>query len=277
MISFTKLALLATAALAVVNANGDDVDKNSESICGSDQSKGAVCYKDTTYAAQYKVAQATARLWLSGGYCTGWLFGSEGHLITNWHCIGSDADAKALRSEFGSECNACDHPDINKKLGCPGVFVSNSSTLILADEKLDFALVKLNLNPGFDLTKYGYLQARASLPALNETIFIAQHPGAKAKKLSVVTDDGSAGRIVSLKEDGCTGGTDSVGHNVDTEPGSSGSPVIAFKDNAVVALHDCGGCTASGGRNTATKLSNIVEVLKAKNLLPKDSIIKDKC
>ncbi|KAF0684197.1 Aste57867_23820 [Aphanomyces stellatus] len=275
MISFTKLALAAAATVAVARA--DDVDEHPESICGSDQSKSSVCYKDTTYASQYKVAQATARLTLSKGYCTGWLFGSEGHLITNWHCIGSDADAKALRSEFGSECNACDHPDINKKLGCPGVFVSNSSTLILADEKLDFALVKLNLNPGFDLTRYGYLQARASLPALNETIFIAQHPGAKAKKLSVATDDGSAGRIVSLKVNGCTGGTDSVGHNVDTEPGSSGSPVIAFKDNAVVALHDCGGCTATGGRNTATKFAQVVELLKAKNLLPKDAIKHDAC
>ncbi|KAF0684196.1 Aste57867_23819 [Aphanomyces stellatus] len=266
------LALVAAAALLV---RADDVDTDVESICGSDDSKGAVCYKDSE-PRKYEVAQAVARLRLGrGGWCTGWLFGSEGHLITNHHCIRDASEAETLVAEFGAECDSCDSPLNDVKGKCTGVFVSNSSSLVFTDQQLDFSLVQLHLNDGESLASYGYLQARASGPRMDEDVYIAQHPRGKPTRLAITTDDGVSGKITTLHTKSCSGHLDASGHNVDTEPGSSGSPVLSVAENKVVALHNCGGCKATGGRNSAIKIDQVVAMMKANDVLPKDAIDDD--
>jgi hypothetical protein len=43
-----------------------------------------------------------------------------------------------------------------------------------------------------------------------------------------------------------TGGPADVGYYADTQGGSSGSPVIAYNDHQVVALHHCANCANRG-------------------------------
>ena len=46
----------------------------------------------------YVRAKAVARLLIGGtSACTGWLIGSEGHLLTNEHCIHNASDAASLQ------------------------------------------------------------------------------------------------------------------------------------------------------------------------------------
>ena len=91
-----------------------------------------------------------------------------------------------------------------------------------------------------------------------------------------LTTQGRNARIVSASVTGCQ--NDNVAYNVDTEPGNSGSPILSAVDNTVISLHNCGGCKTDGtGANTGNKMTNIVKILTAKNLLPKDVIKKAAC
>ncbi|KAF0700869.1 Aste57867_8621 [Aphanomyces stellatus] len=245
--------------------NGSPADA-IEAICGNDDTKALVCVKNTD-AAKYKKAQAVARLFIGGSsLCTGWLFGSEGHLITNNHCIGDAATASNIQFEFGAECKTCDDPNNTKQLGCPGETVATSATFVHTSKDFDYTLVKLNVKSGVDLSKYGYLQARASGPVLNEPIYIAQHPAGKPTRIATVLDNGSVGTIESFSINTCS--NDEVGYTLDTEGGSSGSPVLSVNDNVVVALHNCGGCL-----NGAIKIDKVVAELKSLGFLPANAIV----
>ncbi|KDO15710.1 hypothetical protein SPRG_18752, partial [Saprolegnia parasitica CBS 223.65] len=139
----------------------ENSQKHPEAICGKDDSEAAICYKDKE-PTQYKKAQAVARLFMNGsGLCTGWLFGSEGHLITNNHCIGDASKAKNVQVEFAAECATCNDPNNTKQLGCKGKVVASSVEFIHTNKALDYTLVKINSK---DLAAYGYLTARESGP-----------------------------------------------------------------------------------------------------------------
>ncbi|RQM20926.1 hypothetical protein B5M09_012243, partial [Aphanomyces astaci] len=106
---------------------------------------------------------------------------------------------------------------------------------------------------------------RASGPVLGEPIYIAQHPRGKPKRIAMIGDSGAVGTIESISIPSCV--ADEVGYTLDTQGGSSGSPVLSAKDNAVVALHNCGGC-----QNGGVKISKVIQDLTAKNLVPKDAL-----
>ncbi|EQC25282.1 hypothetical protein SDRG_16836 [Saprolegnia diclina VS20] len=242
-----------------------------ESICGKDDSKPAPCYADD--AAKTKSGKAVARLLIGGdGLCTGWLIGSEGHLITNNHCIGSAADAADVQVELGAECKTCDDPNNQQQLACAGEIVATSATFIVTDTTADFALVKLNVKDGVDIKKYGYLQVRPDGPKLNEEIHILGHAVGWPKRFAVVVDSGKPGVVTNTSIESCQ--PDEFGYELDTQGGNSGSPIFSTKDNVVVGIHNCGGCP--DGPNGGIKINKVVDILKAKNLVPKDAIAGDK-
>ncbi|RHY22209.1 hypothetical protein DYB38_011716 [Aphanomyces astaci] len=279
MVSVTKLLLvvgLVTLGQAQIPSFFDD-EGNAESICNSDESLNVVCYKDTEPAKVSK-SLAVARLLIGGSWCTGWLFGSEGHLITNNHCINNDAAAANTRVEFASVTPGCQD---SVSLGSnPGVYATTNVTLILNDVNLDFALVKLNLVDGFDLKPYGYLQASETTVNVNDTAYVMGHPYGKPRRIAMVKDGTTAGRITTTNytepvQTNCYN-VDRLGHNLDTEGGSSGSPLMSATTNLVIGLHNCGGCKASTtayGSNYAIKMTYIVNLLRVKNVLPKDSVV----
>ncbi|KAF0700873.1 Aste57867_8625 [Aphanomyces stellatus] len=239
---------------------------NVEAICGNDDTKAIVCVKASD-PAKYKAAQAVGRLLIGGNsLCTGWLFGSEGHVITNNHCIGDAATAANIQFEFGAECKTCDDPNNVQQLACPGETVASSAKFVYTNIAADFTLVKLNLKSGVDLTKYGYLQARESGPVLNEPIYIPQHPAGKPTRIATVLDNGSIGTVESFSINTCS--SDEIGYTLDTEPGASGSPVLSAKENVVVGLHNCGGCL-----NGAIKIDKVVAELKSRGYLPANAVV----
>ncbi|KAF0700776.1 Aste57867_8729 [Aphanomyces stellatus] len=264
MLSIKSLALLALAVAAYEPWNGD-----AESICGADQAKPAACIKDAE-PAKYQIGRAVGRL--PGIGCTGWLWGSQGHFITNNHCIGSAAQAKKTPIELGSECTRCSDKANQVARGCPGVRVANSTTLVYTSKELDFTLVTLDLNPGVSLEAFGYLQARAAPAEVDDQVYVVGHPRVKPKHFALVNDDGQPAKITDASTASKCAESDTYGYNTDTEGGSSGSPVIGVADNKVVALHNCGGCSASGGQNTGNKMHKIVDLLTSLDLLPQDAV-----
>jgi uncharacterized repeat protein (TIGR02543 family) len=212
-----------------------------QAICNSDDKEWAKCYLGTD---MYNESKAVCRLLMNGSSaCTGWLLGSEGHVMTNNHCIGSQSTASNTDFEFMAEGATCS-TSCTGWLSCPGTVEADAGTLIQTDSNLDYTLVLL---PSNVTSTYGYMQLRDTLPALDERIYIPQHPGAKGKMLAVESDtDGPYAKIYSTNEAPCMGGPGDIGYYADTEGGSSGSPVLGYSDNLVVALHHCANCPNRG-------------------------------
>lgn len=235
-------------------ANVPDPEGWGESICTTDDTREAKCYQDSEPDA-YEEGRAVARLLLYGSAnCTGWLVGSAGHLMTNAHCIGSQSELNNSDFEFMAEGDTC-QTNCASTLACPGVIEASGGTLVGVDSSLDYSLVipDTSTGTGTNLPEaYGYLQLRATGAVLNERIYHPQHPAGWGKRFgmesSYIEDVNLGGYCyaTSLNEVPCTGGPGDVGYWTDTQGGSSGSPVLGYSDNKVVAIHHCqgsAGCT----------------------------------
>ena len=185
--------------------------------------------------------------------------------MTNNHCISDQAGADQVDIEFSAEGSSCDE-QCNEQLACKGKVVATSTKLLAtgAMDAADFAL--LQLPNGTDLSAFGFFQLRESGPVEKEEIYIAQHPGGWGKRIAAVLDDGTPAVVDKLGVDGeC--GKNNVGYMADTQGGSSGSPVVAAKDNLGVALHHCGGCD-----NLASDIRDVIYQLKRNKVDLKDMI-----
>ncbi|GAB9467234.1 Secreted protein [Globisporangium polare] len=260
------------------SAGGEDRE-----ICGAgDQNKAAVCYKKAANVSSkvYKNALAVARLMKTSGpgeaqiACTGFLLGSAGHLMTNHHCIKDATEANNTNFEFMVESPTCDNTTCRQLGECAkyGTVESYGSDFVVANEKYDFAIVKLRKKPCVVNGKYGYLQLRKAQAVKGEPIYLVQHPSgggkmvvmqqevndgeddeddddetaAKAKANSTAAADQLEQAVVSKLNDENAFGDFWTSYFADTEGGSSGSPVISMKDHLVLALHANSGCENSG-------------------------------
>ena len=220
-----------------------DGEWGTKALCGQDDSEWAQCYSGTIY----NKSKAVARLLIGGSSaCTGWLLGDQGHLITNEHCISTNSAAQNTDYEFLAEgsCNT----NCASFGACPGIVEATSGTLIQDNATLDYALILLPTNLS---STYGFFQMRSAGAVVDEQIYIPGHPGAWGKKIAVdsghSSDASGQCEVFSLNEAPCSGGGGSdVGYYCDTQGGSSGSPVVASSDNAVVALHHCANCPNRG-------------------------------
>lgn len=220
-----------------------------EAICGTDDKENAVCYQGSN-PTEYGRARAVARLLIQGSsLCTGWLASANNHLVTNEHCITTASAALNTDYEFAAEAPNCN--DANCQLCWPGV-VFSGATFIQDSAALDYALVQIT--SGNPAATYGFLEIDNRAAVLDETIYIPQHPGGRAKELGIASshaqDPGGVCRVNSTSEPPCSGsGYNDVGYYCDTEGGSSGSPVLATSSHKVIALHHCRGsltCTQTG-------------------------------
>ena len=221
-------------------------DGSPEAIIGTDDSEWAPCYESSDPAV-YDKSRAAARMLVDGsGLCTGWLVGNEGHFLTNEHCITSQAQASNTNYEFMAEGATC--ATNCWQLQCPGDIVTTSGTLIQDSPDYDFALVELSTNPA---PTYGYFTLRAEGGTVGERLYIPQHPAGWGKRIALYSSHASdPGHpiVVSKNYGGCGGrpGPD-MGYRGDTQGGSSGSPVVAYSDHQVIALHHCGSSTINTG------------------------------
>ena len=218
-----------------------------ETICSNDNKEQIVCYQGTEI---YNKARAVCRLILNGTLtCTGWLLGSEGHLMTNNHCIGNSSTALNTDYIFNFENSNC-----NGTSPTSNDVVATSATFIKTSSSLDYTLVRLPVNP---TTTYGYLSISPDVPSVGDRIYIPQHPGGRRKEVSVNTDTGVS-TVNCVGNCGNAGSANkSINYFADTEGGSSGSPVIDFNTNLVVAIHNTGFCPNGSHARSDQLISSI--------------------
>lgn len=210
-------------------------NQSQKAICSADNKESIACYDGTE---MFEKAKAVCRLLIGGSsLCTGWLLGSEGNIMTNNHCIGSASDAQNTDFMFNYQYENC-----SETIDGQTDIVASSSTFIKTSSSIDYTLVQLPVNP---TSTYGYLSLSSVIPAAGDRIYIPQHPGGRRKEISVNSDDG-----FSSVFDTNLSNTQEVRYLADTEGGSSGSPVIDFDSNLVIAIHNTGGCpNGSYGRS----------------------------
>ncbi|KAG6615088.1 putative IQ and ubiquitin-like domain-containing protein [Phytophthora cinnamomi] len=172
-----------------------------------------------------------------------------------------------------------------------GVVEATRVEVVTVNPDLDYALLRvLPNNSAEDLgRRYGYLRLRTSGPIDGETIYIPQHPRGEPKEIAATKDGkptiievsiaSSGDSSQYLRRDSETSNVQpTVWYNADTEPGSSGSPVLSYKDNTVVALHRAG--YSETAQSASTELFNmgvridcIARDLQQRNVLPQNALV----
>ena len=229
---------------------------------GVEDSKWAKCFI-ATEPTIYEKARATLRLRMGGGYCTGFLVGDQGHFLTNHHCVSTDSTASNMVIEAMAEGESCD-ANCATTGACRGTMLAMSAAIVKTSADLDYTLLKLSAAPPQEL---GYLSLRRDGASIGERIYIPQHPLGWGKRIAAV--DGATFPTIHDRvphgDPACPGSAPDVLYNADTNPGASGSPVIAYSDHAVVALHHCAGC-GMGGFNKGIPIELVIADLG--DLLP---------
>ena len=219
---------------------GPGQDRREESVCGTDESRDAVCYKSADPVV-YARSKAIARLLINGTeLCTGWRAGPKNRMLTNNHCFSNSADAHDTEVWFNYQCAVCSGYDTFQptKVWGDKVLATNRVYDFTLFTVADFAAVR----------KFGYLTFDTVRPRKSQELYVVQHPAGEPARIAGARGE-TAGTcaVTDNAYDGYATDSD-VAYYCDTEGGSSGSPVLSRATNKVVALHHFGGCPNSGVR-----------------------------
>ena len=256
--SFLRRAVVTCLAIAASFAIRADDGPGIDAICGAVDFRDAACY-EITHALEFKRSRAVVHLLRDGlPHCTGWLASCENHIITNEHCVGSQAELDRITFEFEYQRSECGGGSAVPTLQLFG------GTLLEVDPALDYALIMPNLAGNDPQSVYGYLQWRTVNPGIDEQIYIPHHPNGDPKQLSIESthpeDQSGRCEVFSLNEPACSGGPPDIGYYCDTDRGTSGAPLISVQDHKVVSLHHCADCP-----NRGVPLANIYSDIQASN------------
>ncbi len=180
-----------------------------------------------------RTAEAVCRIKLpmEGGisYATGFLVGPR-LLATNNHVIANEQEAAQAEAEFGYE------HDIDGVIKEAVSFNLDPHSVFFTSTELDFTLVAVApmSNDGVPLERFGWLPLIpvSGKAIAEEWVSIIQHPGSLPKQIAI-----HSSKIVKPGADEVRAKREYFIHySTDTEPGSSGSPVLNDQWQ-VVAIH----------------------------------------
>jgi lysyl endopeptidase len=211
-----------------------------ESVCGSDESSDAICYRSADPVA-YTRSKAIARLLINGTeLCTGWRVGTKNRMLTNNHCFANTANAYETEVWFNYQCARCGGFEVFKPTKVWG------DKVLATEHVLDFTL--FTVSNFKSVQKFGYLTLDTVRPGKGQELYVPQHPAGEPTRIAGrLGERAGTCAVADPAFDGYAADSD-VSYYCDTEGGSSGSPVLSRKSNKVVALHHFGGCPNSGVR-----------------------------
>jgi hypothetical protein len=193
-----------------------------------------------------EMGKSVARLRFVGddgiGYvCTGFLISGD-LLMTNHHCPQSESEWRSTLVDF----------DYDSASAAP--VVSAFKELIVADQRLDFAIFRLVANPGRQP-----LPLDTTAPPESKPLLIIEHPGGEPKQVSIIDC-----RVQGAQVSGVSADLTDFGHLCDTLGGSSGSPVMDLATSRVIGLHHLGFNDRSPQLiNRAVNIREILDYIRA--------------
>lgn len=233
-----------------------DLGASPESVCAPPDYEPAACYfggpdlvKEANLRASVGVMSVDTNPVTQGTWCSGSTLSADGHVLTNQHCIESQGDcnsAEFVYRYWNTECGPSPIATDWVSVRCDQVLAQ--SPFISCDAglgDLDFTLASVMSTAGVD--EFGFVSVDSSPLASSEAIYIVQHPDGRPKEIAHgegadVVVDGTVLRYYDT---------------LDTEGGSSGSPIFRESDDLLVGLHHCGGCETPGVGNRGMLMSDI--------------------
>lgn len=183
------------------------------------------------------------------GWGTGFMV-SPSLFLTNNHVVKSSAFLKSIRFQFNYQL---DHRGLEQTTQS---FTAAPDDVFHTNSNLDYSLIRLARDPNSDELpgeRWGFIPINAQAKFHGGQHFnIIQHPSGRLKEIALQDNE-----ISELR-------TNAVRYTCDTEPGSSGSPVL---NNLweLVALHHAGGAKSENGKwlnNQGIRLDRIVVDLR---------------
>ncbi|MEO1576243.1 MAG: trypsin-like peptidase domain-containing protein, partial [Pseudomonadota bacterium] len=234
------------------------VESGARSICSPADFEDSVCYEGDS--GKWTNARASVGVMSVGGnaatalYCSGSNVSGSNAILTNQHCVENQAECDNTEYVFDAYTTQCGVS------GAPlAEWTSYRCDEVLAAEPfincdagpgdLDFMLTSVVGDPA---SVHGFVPVSTTPVTSGEELYIVQHPDGRPQEIAVgsgadVEVDGSVLRYYGT---------------LDTEGGSSGSPVFRASDNTLVGLHHCGGCSTPGVGNRGMLMTDIAPLIQ---------------
>ncbi len=221
------------------------------SLCGAPDFEDVACYEGDP--AKWENMQAVAGVMSVGAsaenalFCTAANISPQDRMLTNNHCIDSQLKCDNSEYVFGYRRNSCNGGQGTSEwvsYRC-GTFLAGQPLLSCdaSPGTLDFALTTVEGEPS---ASFGHVEAASAVPDDGEALYIVQHPAGRPMEVSHGTDTRVDGTVLRYW------------NTLDTESGSSGSPVFRESDDTMIGLHHCGGCTTPSQRNRGMLMRDIL-------------------
>jgi V8-like Glu-specific endopeptidase len=185
----------------------------------------------------------------NGLWCSGSNVSPLNMLLTNEHCIGSQADCDDAEFVFRYYRTGCNDGSATttdwQSFRCDQLVAS--SPFVSCDQGLSDLDFSLNTVVGDPAATFGWVRPDPTPLTDGEAIYIVQHPAGRPQEIthgsgSDVDVDGTVLRYYGT---------------LDTDGGSSGSPIFRESDGLLVGLHHCGDCSSPGTGNRGMLMSDI--------------------
>lgn len=211
-----------------------------ESVCGAWDFEDAICYdSDPTKWANVMASVGVMSVGsnpTTGLWCSGSNVSSSNAILTNDHCVGTDClGAEFVFKFYNQVCDGGYDPTTDWQSFRGDQVLANSplGSCTASPTTLDFTLCSVQGDPA---ATFGWVTPDPNPVTNGENLYIIQHPDGRPHE---ITHGGGADVFV-------TGVNLYYDETLDTQGGSSGSPVFRESDGKLVGLHHCGGCPNSG-------------------------------
>jgi hypothetical protein len=204
-----------------------------QSVCGSNDWRDVECYQ-ASHPTEYDRAKRAVVILFNGfENCTGMKVGCPNQIMTNEHCVTSQAEVDLTEVRFEFQRSDCANGATSFSAGYLGDQFQQD------DFTLDYSVFTA-LGASDD---YVAVEFDPRLPAVGERIYLSGHPAGSPKQLTINDDTSPTGlcRVDFSPTDGRGVDTD-IGYFCDSTGGSSGSPVWSGESHKVIGLHHFGGC-----------------------------------
>lgn len=219
-----------------------DVDPlgGPETVCGAWDFEDVICYQSdpgkwanvmASVGVMSVGSNPTTGLWCSGSNVS-----SSNAVLTNDHCVGTNClGAEFVFRFYNQVCAGGYNPTTDWQSFRGDQVLANSplGSCTATPTTLDFTLCSVQGDPA---SIFGWVTPDPTPITNGESVYIVQHPDGRPHE---VTHGGGADVFfsgVNLYYD----------ETLDTQGGSSGSPVFREADDKLIGLHHCGGCPNSG-------------------------------
>lgn len=224
-----------------------------ESICSPEDYDDVICYQSDN--GKWDTILASVGVMTVGGnpvtalFCSGSNVSPLNYVLTNQHCVTTQGACDNTEFVFKFYRTACNSgaPITTDWQGFRCDDVVATKPFISCDQglsDLDYALCSVIGDPA---ATFGFVTPDPERLTDGEAIYIVQHPNGRPHEIAHgsgadVDVDGTVLRYYDT---------------LDTEGGSSGSPIFRESDHKLVGLHHCGGCSTPGTGNRGMLMADI--------------------